>query len=190
MHNSSSGEWEINWEDVRSKINSNTRVFMLNSPHNPTGKVFSEEEQKKISDLLDELAPNCIVLNDLVYESNIYDDKIKHIKFATIGDNWKRTLSIYSGGKMMCCTGWKVGWTIGPAELVTACLIISESTNFVTNVICQRAIARALPLVKTVPYEGHANYLEYVNENFKKSRDCLMNVLAKSKMGFVPINIS
>jgi aspartate/methionine/tyrosine aminotransferase len=57
--------------------------------------------------------PNCVVLSDEVYDFLTFDG-LEHIRFATIGDNWHRTVSIYSGGKKLNATGWKIGWAIGP----------------------------------------------------------------------------
>ena len=57
--------------------------------------------------------PNCVVLADEVYEFLLYDSH-EHVSYATLGDNWKRTITVFSGGKLLNCTGWKVGWAIGP----------------------------------------------------------------------------
>ena len=105
-----------------------TKLLILNTPHNPTGKCFSREELEEISKVLDKF-PNCLVLSDEVYDFLTFDDH-EHIRFATIGENWNRTLSVYSGGKLFNCTGWKVGWCIGPANLVRLAGIINNTLSY------------------------------------------------------------
>lgn len=104
---------------------------MINSPHNPTGKCFSLEEYEQISSILEDY-PNCIVLSDEVYDKLTYGG-VEHIPFASIGDNWKKTVSIYSGGKMFMATGWKVGWAVGPEYIIRLGGIINNTTTYCTN---------------------------------------------------------
>lgn len=106
------GDWVFDPEVFRSTLNENTKLLILNSPHNPTGKVFSRKELETISKILQDFL-NVVVLSDEVYSFLTYDEN-EHIPFSTIGDNWDRTISTYSGGKLMHATGWKVGWSIGP----------------------------------------------------------------------------
>lgn len=110
--------WEFDPEELRTALKRpQVKIFIFNSPHNPTGKVFSLEEMKTISDILDE-CPHVITLFDAVYETLTFDYN-KHISFSTLGHNWDRTISIYSGGKFFSATGWKVGWAIGPERLIS-----------------------------------------------------------------------
>lgn len=107
------GKWRFDPEVLKAALSSEkARVFIFNTPHNPTGKVFSVEEIQMISDILDE-CPHVVTLSDEVYDFLTFDD-LTHTSFATIGNNWDRTISIFSGGKLLNCTGWKVGWSIGP----------------------------------------------------------------------------
>ena len=90
--------------------------MILNSPHNPTGKVFDIKELEIISEILNDF-PEVLVIADEVYEFLTFDNR-KHHYFASIGDNWTRTVTIFSGGKLFCCTGWRIGWVIGPEPLL------------------------------------------------------------------------
>ena len=125
------GVWRLDMEKLRGVLSQKTKIFILNSPHNPTGKCFSQEEMEDISKVLDEF-PDVVVLSDEVYEFLTFDDN-KHIPFATIGDNWNRTVSIYSGGKLLNATGWKVGWSIGPDYLIKLGGIIQNTITYSTN---------------------------------------------------------
>lgn len=73
-----------------------------------------------------------MVLSDEVYDFLTFDG-IKHIPFSTIGDNWKRTITVYSGGKLLNATGWKVGWAIGPEYLVRLAGIMNNTTFYCQN---------------------------------------------------------
>jgi len=89
---------------------------MLNTPHNPTGKVFTKEELEEISAILEEY-PHVYVLSDEVYDFLTFDNREHHI-FANIGDNYKKTITVFSGGKQLCCTGWKIGWAFAQPEII------------------------------------------------------------------------
>ena len=92
------------------------KVFLLNSPHSPTGFAFSKTLIKEISSLLDAF-PNILTLADESSENLIYDNK-EHVHFAGYGNNWNRTVSVFSGSQLLNCVGWKVGYAIGPKELI------------------------------------------------------------------------
>lgn len=72
-----------------------------------------------------------------------------HVPFATIGDNWKKTVTIYSGGKLLNATGWKVGWAIGPKELIRLGGIINNTTVYCTNHPGQVAVAQSLEMLES-----------------------------------------
>ncbi len=119
-------------EELRTALKRpQTKIFLLNSPHNPTGKVFSLEEMLTISAILDE-CPHVLVIFDSVYNFLTYDDN-KHHNFATIGNNWDRTISVYSGGKLFNATGWRLGWAIGPEKLIAFGTVIHQSVYYSFN---------------------------------------------------------
>ena len=116
----------------KNALSEKTTLLILNSPHNPTGKCFSETELNSISDVLDINFPNIVVLSDEVYDFLTFDDN-KHIPFATVKNNWNRTVSVYSGGKLLNATGWKVGWAIGPERIIRLAGIINNTISYCTN---------------------------------------------------------
>ena len=85
---------------------------MIINPHNPTGKIFSRKELERLTQII-EKHPQLWVISDDVYYFLPYDGR-EFTLFANIGDNYKRTVTIFSAGKMLNATGWKVGWAIGP----------------------------------------------------------------------------
>jgi len=116
---------------LRSALSPKTKILVLNTPHNPTGKCFTEEELLQITEVLQDF-PDCIVLSDEVYEFLTFDNK-QHISFAKLKDNWNRTISVYSGGKLLNATGWKVGWAIGPHKIMKMVGIVNNAVNYMTN---------------------------------------------------------
>lgn len=93
-----------------------TKVVMITNPHNPSSKIFSKSELEKLSAIL-EKRPDIIVISDDVYFFLPFDGR-QHFSFANIGNNWEKTVTVFSAGKLMNCTGWKVGWTVGPQDLI------------------------------------------------------------------------
>ena len=124
-------EWSFDPNVLRSVLSDNTKLLVMNSPHNPTGKLFTLEEQLEITEILEDF-PNCVVLSDEVYDKLVFDDK-EHVSFASLGDNWDRTVTLYSGGKLFLSTGWKVGWAIGPQRIVRLGGIINMATSYCSN---------------------------------------------------------
>jgi aspartate/methionine/tyrosine aminotransferase len=108
-----------------------TKLLILNNPHNPTGKCFSMQELRQITKILDNF-PECLVISDEVYDFLTYNENT-HIPFSTIEDNWYRTITIYSGGKLLNATGWRIGWAIGPSKLIKHGRIINNTTSYSIN---------------------------------------------------------
>lgn len=123
------GDWTFDPTELRLALASGkTKVLLLNSPHNPTGKVFTLEEYKVISSILDDF-PEVLVIADDVYEFLTFDGREHHF-FTSIGDNWSRTVTIFSGGKLFSCTGWRIGWAIGPQPLLRLGAIVGNTVFF------------------------------------------------------------
>ena len=122
--------FQLDFEELESAITDKTRVLILNTPHNPTGKIFSREEMMKLADIIQRY-PQVTVISDEVYEHIIFDqEKSPHISFATIPGMWERTLTLSSSGKTFSATGWKVGWAIGPPHLTHAVTSVQQWVNF------------------------------------------------------------
>ncbi|MDA0142229.1 aminotransferase class I/II-fold pyridoxal phosphate-dependent enzyme [Solirubrobacter sp. CPCC 204708] len=119
------------------------RVILINSPHNPTGRVFSREELQRIADVV--IEHDLIAITDEVYEHLVFDG-LEHIPLSTLPGMAERTLSISSLGKTFSVTGWKVGWATGPAELVAAVRAAKQFLTFAGATPFQHAGAAALRL--------------------------------------------
>jgi len=128
---------------LRAAITPNTRVLLLNSPHNPTGSVFTRAELTEIADIVVE--HDLWVLSDEVYEHMVYDDNV-HVPFCTIPGMAERTITTGSAGKSLSLTGWKVGWATGPADLIGAVRVPRQHLSFVSGGPFQWAVADGLRL--------------------------------------------
>mmetsp|Transcript_13085 Transcript_13085/g.14703 ORF Transcript_13085/g.14703 Transcript_13085/m.14703 type:complete len:437 (+) Transcript_13085:8-1318(+) len=178
-------EWHLDLDILRETLNEKTRCIILNTPHNPTGKVFTLQELTDISDILNEY-PHVYVISDDVYDFLTFEGHDHHI-FAKIGDNWKKTVTVFSGGKIMCCTGWKVGWCFGPAEIIRQAVIFNDTATYCHNVPGQVAIARSLKTAYEDEYKGAKNFIEFEKADFKNSHDILVQGLKDSSLPIVPI---
>jgi aminotransferase len=106
-------DWSIDPDELRAAFNAKTRGIVVNSPHNPTGKVFSGDELQLIADLCQE--HDVIAFTDDIYEHLVFEGD--HIPLATLPGMAERTVSIHSMSKTYSVTGWRIGWTIAPADL-------------------------------------------------------------------------
>ena len=136
------GVWQYDLDALEKLITPKTKALMITNPHNPTGKIFTKQELLRLTEIV-EKHPQLIVVSDDVYYHIPFDGR-EHTLFANIGDNYKRTITIFSAGKMMNCTGWKVGWAVGPADLIKHVSYVHESAVFNLNVPGQVAIANSL----------------------------------------------
>lgn len=124
-------------------ITARTRVIILNSPHNPTGIVFTREELAEVARLA--IENDLLVLSDEAYE-HLWFDGFRHIPIATLPGMWERTVTVGSGGKSFSFTGWKVGWATGPRHLIDAVKVVRQHLSFVSGGPFQWAIAAGLQL--------------------------------------------
>lgn len=135
--------YEFDPAELRAAVTSRTRMILLNTPHNPTGKVFTQDELQIIADLA--LAHDLWVVADEVYEHLVFAGH-EHISIATLPEMRERTLVVSSGGKTFSTTGWKIGWASGPAEMVTATTTAKQFLTYVNGSPFQAAIAAGLDL--------------------------------------------
>jgi N-succinyldiaminopimelate aminotransferase len=132
---------------LRAAFSDRTRVVVVNSPHNPTGKVFTRTELELVVRLAQE--HDAVILSDEVYEHLLFSDGPtggRHVPVATLPGAAERTLTISSAGKTFSVTGWKVGWVHGPAALVDAVLTVKQFVTFVGSGPFQPAVAAGLRL--------------------------------------------
>ena len=136
-------EWTFDPDELRAAITPKTRAILVNSPHNPTGRVLTASELQTIADVVQE--HDLIAITDEVYEHLVFDG-LEHIPLATLPGMAERTLTISSLGKTFSVTGWKVGWATGPASLVAGVRAAKQFMTFAGATPFQHAGAAALRL--------------------------------------------
>jgi N-succinyldiaminopimelate aminotransferase len=161
------GPWTFDPADVRTAITPRTKLLLLNSPHNPTGKVFPRDELTLLAELA--TANDLLVLTDEVYEHLVFDGA-EHLSMATLPGMRERTLVVSSAGKTFNVTGWKIGWICGPAPLVAAVRTAKQFLTYVNGGPFQPAVAAGLALPDEY-FAGAARDLQY-------RRDVLVRGLA------------
>lgn len=159
-------DWRFDPDELAKAFNSRTKAIVINTPHNPTGKVFSRDELKIIAELCQK--HNAVAITDEVYEHILYDDA-SHVRLAMLPGMAERTLTISSLGKTFSVTGWKIGWALGPAPLVHA---VNQAHQFITFAVAaplQAAAATALSL----PF----GFFENLQWSYQARRDRMLAVL-------------
>ena len=130
-------------DELRAAITPRTRLILFNTPHNPTGRVFTRDEVQLIADLA--IEHDLLVVTDEVYEHLVFDGA-EHVALAALPGMRERTLVISSGGKTFNTTGWKIGWMCGPAAVVAAARTAKQFLTYVNGGPFQPAIAVGLGL--------------------------------------------
>jgi N-succinyldiaminopimelate aminotransferase len=138
-----SGRWAFDLDELRAAVTPRTKLLLLNTPHNPTGKVFTGEELTTLAALVVE--HELLVLTDEVYEHLVFEGA-RHLSIATLPGMRERTLVIGSAGKTFNVTGWKIGWICGPAPLVSAVRTAKQFLTYVNGGPFQPAVAVGLGL--------------------------------------------
>ncbi|BBU21363.1 putative cysteine-S-conjugate beta-lyase [Mycobacterium xenopi] len=126
---------------LRRAVTPRTKALIVNSPHNPTGTVLTDAELAAIAEIAVEA--NLLVISDEVYEHLVYDDR-RHLPPATYPGMAERTITISSAAKMFNCTGWKIGWACGPADLIAGVRAAKQYLSYVGGAPFQPAVAEAL----------------------------------------------
>ncbi len=141
-------EWKINWDELEAAISPKTKMIVLNSPHNPIGKVFNREELTRIGGLA--VKHNFYIISDEVYENLYYKD---FVRVALLSDEiGRRTFTVGSAGKTFAATGWRIGWVIGNKEILPYASLAHTRICFSTPAVMQEATAQALNQALTNSY--------------------------------------
>ena len=135
-------DWTFDPSLLEATVNSRTRVILLNTPHNPTGKVFSPDELDVIASVCDR--HDLVAVTDEVYEHLVFDGR--HVPLCTRPGMADRTVTISSAGKTFSVTGWKVGWVTGRPALVAAVRTVKQFLTYVNGAPFQPAVALGLGL--------------------------------------------
>jgi len=134
--------WGFDPNELRAAVNERTKLIVLNTPHNPTGKVFTPAELQLIAELAQER--DLVVVADEVYEHLVFDGRT-HVPIATLPGMRERTVTISSAGKTFSVTGWKIGWLCAPPHLVAAVRTVKQFLTYVNGAPFQPAVAQVLP---------------------------------------------
>ena len=166
---SDGAEWTFDEKELRAAFNSKTKAIIVNTPNNPTGKVFTRAELEFIRDLCLEF--DALAITDEIYEHILYDGA-EHISLATVDGMRDRTVTINGMSKTFSVTGWRVGWAIAPATLTSA---IRKVHDFLT-------VGAAAPLqaAGAVALAMPDSYFRGLAEAYKKRRDLLVPVLREA----------
>jgi N-succinyldiaminopimelate aminotransferase len=148
-------DWTFDEDELRKAFNPHTRAIILNTPHNPTGRVFTHAELSLIAELC--ITYDVTVISDEVYEHLTFGEA-KHIPIATLPEMFKRTVTIGSTGKSFGMTGWKVGWLYGDSALIKGVWQAHQFIAFTTNHPAQVAVAHAFTM-------GEDYYTAYLHKN-------------------------
>lgn len=141
--NTTGDEWEVDWEALEAAISPKTKIIVINTPHNPIGKVFNEKELHRIGQLA--IKHNIILLSDEVYENLYYLPKFpRPATLSSLPELAERTLTVGSAGKSFAATGWRVGWVHGPAELIKYVTSAHTRICFSVPAPLQQAVSEAL----------------------------------------------
>jgi N-succinyldiaminopimelate aminotransferase len=158
--------WQFDPAELAAAFNNRTRAILVNTPHNPTGKVFSRAELETIAQLCQHW--NVIAITDEVYEHIIFDDT-QHVRLAQLPGMAERTLTVSSLSKTFSFTGWRIGWVIAPPDLTTAVRLAHQFVLDCSATPLQYAAAAALSL--------EDDYYVNLAADYQYKRDYLAGVL-------------
>ena len=162
-----SNDFKILPEQIEKNITKNTKWIILNSPSNPTGSVYSEQELRSIGKVLEKF-PQVLIMSDDIYEHVLYDD-FKFFTIAQIPELFSRTLTINGLSKSYAMTGWRVGYAGGAEDLIQAMGKIQSQSTTNTSSISQAAAVEAL--------NGVQDFIKPRSDAFKKRRDFVVQKL-------------
>ncbi len=149
-------DWTFDPRELEAAFTEKTRALLLNTPHNPTGKVFSRDELETLAALC--RLRDALCITDEVYEHLVYEGR--HVPMATLPGMRERTITISSFGKTFSLTGWKIGWAAAPPELTAAVRAAHQFVTFATATPLQHGAAFALAAGPEYYAELLADYLE------------------------------
>lgn len=162
-------DWHVDWAALEAAISDRTKIIVINTPHNPIGKVFNEEELERIGRLA--IKHNFIVLSDEVYENLYYLPKFpRPAALPALPELADRTLTVGSAGKSFAATGWRVGWVQGPLELIKYVTSAHTRICFSTPAPLQQAVSEALQLAHK------NNYFERTRQDYLKKYEIFTKV--------------
>ena len=168
-------DYTINWQAVNEAVTSNTRAIIINTPHNPSGKIFKNQDIIKLKELV---SAHCLyVISDEVYE-HITFDKQPHLSMLLDEELLGKSFVISSFGKTFHCTGWKMGYCIAPENLAREFRKIHQYVTFSSFTPAQHALADML--------EQHSEHVQQLSGFYQQKRDLLASYLKESRFTILP----
>ncbi len=169
-----SEDYSIPWEEVRNSITEKTKMILVNSPHNPTGAVWTAEDLEKLEELV--AGTGIIVLSDEVYAHIIYDG-VKHVSVASSQKLREQSVIVHSFGKTFHATGWKMGYVLAPEYLMTEFRKVHQYLVFSVNTPVQYALAE---------YIQNRNNIHELSGFYQEKRDYFLDLIKESRFEFTP----
>lgn len=167
-------QYKVDWTVVSRKINSRTKMVIINTPQNPSGTIFSEEDMLQLQNLLE--GTDIILLSDEVYEHIIFDDK-KHQSACLFPDLKSRSFVVASFGKTFHNTGWKLGYCCAPKALMAEFQKVHQFNVFCVNHPMQKALA---------DYLQHPDHYLKLSDFYQRKRDLFLSLIKDSRFQFTP----
>lgn len=166
--------YKIDWKMVESEVTSKTKMIIINSPHNPTGTIFSENDMRELERITNNT--DIIVLSDEVYEHMIFDQQT-HQSVCLFPELKKRSFITASFGKTFHNTGWKVGYCCAPSDLMTEFIKVHQYNVYAVNHPIQIALAS---------YLNDSSHYDSLSQFFQQKRDLFLNSISSSRFLFNP----
>jgi aspartate/methionine/tyrosine aminotransferase len=171
-------DWHFDRQALAGLFTTRTRLILINTPHNPTGKMFSRAELSFIGSLCQR--HDALALTDEVYEQ-IRFDGVEHVPIATLPGMWERTLTVNSTGKTFSMTGWKIGYAVGPPALNQAVRATHQFVTFSTSTPFQEAMATAMETATRL------GYYDQLRREYTARRDLLAGALKAAGLTALPV---
>ena len=167
--------FQVNWQKVKDCINAKTRMIIVNTPHNPTGAIWSEQDWRQLIELIQD--KNIVVLSDEVYEHLVFDGR-KHYSALQFPELRERSYVIGSFGKSYHVTGWKTGYCVASANLMRLFRQIYQFANFCGTTPCQIALADYM--------QQHPEHIQELPDFYQAKRDLFNAQIENSRFKLIP----
>ena len=166
--------FQVDWQQLKDRINAKTRMIIVNTPHNPTGAIWSEQDWHQLIELIQD--KNIVVLSDEVYEHLVFDGQ-KHFSALQFPELRERSYVIGSFGKSYHVTGWKTGYCVAPPNLMRLFRQIYQFANFCGTTPCQIALADYM--------QQHPEHIQELPHFYQTKRDLFNTQIQNSRFQFI-----
>ncbi|WP_109440080.1 methionine aminotransferase [Acinetobacter haemolyticus] len=167
--------FEVDWQQVKDRISTKTRMIIVNTPHNPTGAIWSKQDWLQLIELIQD--KNIVVLSDEVYEHLVFDGQ-KHYSALQFPELRDRSYVIGSFGKTYHVTGWKTGYCVASPQLMRLFRQVYQFTNFCGNTPCQLALAHYM--------QHYPEHIQELPHFYQAKRDLFNQQIQNSRFNFIP----